>query len=301
MNEQFATVGDIELCYETFGDPSDPPMLMIMGLGAQMVAWNTDFIAELVERGFFVIRFDNRDSGRSTKLRHARPPTPLELATRRAGAAATYTLSDMAADAAGLLDHLGIESAHVVGASMGGMIAQMLAAEHPDRVRSLASIMSTTGSRLAGQPALRTYPFLLKRAPDDREQFIERAVALFRIVGSTAFERDEDELRRMIGLSFDRGVSAAATGRQLAAIAASGNRTAALRRIKAPTVVIHGNKDVLVRPSGGKATARAIPGARLEPIEGMGHDLPRGVWPRIVTAIEQNAARATEPAPARAA
>ena len=299
MNEQFARVGDIELCYETFGDPADPPMLMVMGLGAQMVAWPEDLIRELVERGFFVVRYDNRDAGRSTWLRDVPPPKPVELATRRTNAA--YTLDDMAADAAGLLDHLGVESAHVVGASMGGMIAQMLAARHPDRVRSLASIMSTTGSRIYGQPALRAYPFLLKRAPAERDAFVERAVQLFRIVGSTGFERDEDELRRTVGLAFDRGVSAAATGRQLAAIVASGNRTRRLRRIKAPTVVIHGTTDKLVGASGGRATARAIPGARLELIEGMGHDLPRGAWPRIVGAIERNAARATEPVAARAA
>ena len=291
MNEQFASVGDVELCYETLGDPTDPPLLLVMGLGAQMVAWNEGFCAQLVERGFFVIRFDNRDSGRSTRLRHVRPPGPAELATRRLRNVA-YTLSDMASDAAGLLDHLGIGSAHVAGASMGGMVAQMLAAEHPDRVRSLASIMSTTGGRFVGQPMLKAYPFLLRRAPNEREAVVERAVRLFRVVGSTGFERDEDELRRMMGLSFDRGISAAGTGRQLAAIVASGNRTAALRRIKAPTVVIHGTGDPLVRPSGGRATARAIPGARLELIDGMGHDLPRDLWPRFVDLIAENAERA---------
>jgi pimeloyl-ACP methyl ester carboxylesterase len=300
VSEQFAQVGDVELCYETFGDPSDPPLLLVMGLGAQMIAWNDDFVAELVGRGFYVIRFDNRDCGRSTKLSHVRPPGPRELVTRRVGPVA-YTLSDMAADAAGLLDHLGIGSAHLVGASMGGMIAQTLAAEHPHRVRSLASIMSTTGGLFVGRPAYRAYPFLLKRAPNEREAFVERAVQLFRIVGSTGFERSEDDLRDMIGRSFDRGISAAGTGRQLAAIIASGNRTPALRRIKAPTVVIHGSVDKLVGPSGGRATARAIPNARLELVKGMGHDLPRGAWPRLLDAIELNAARASEPAEARAA
>jgi pimeloyl-ACP methyl ester carboxylesterase len=197
----------------------------------------------------------------------------------------------MADDAAGLLDHLGIESAHVTGASMGGMIAQMLAAGHPDRVRSLASIMSSTGSRVTGQPRLRAYPVLLRRPPRDREQYVEALIRLFAIIGSPGFERDVEGLRELAGHGFDRGVSAAGTGRQMAAILASGNRTAALRRIQAPTVVIHGTADKLVSPSGGKATARAIPGARLVLVRGMGHDIPRGAWPQIVGAIAENADR----------
>jgi len=290
MNEQFATVGEVELCYDTFGSPEDPAMLLIMGLGTQMIAWHEDFCRELVSRGFFVIRFDNRDCGRSTHFDRVPPPTIPQLLTRRLPHVA-YTLDDMADDAAGLLDHLGIESAHVTGASMGGMIAQMLAAGHPDRVRSLASIMSSTGSRRTGQPRPRAYPVLLRRPPRDREQYVEALVRLFGIVGSPGFERDVEGLREMVGQSFDRGVSAAGTGRQMAAILASGNRTPALRRIQAPTVVIHGTADKLVSPSGGKATARAIPGARLVLIPGMGHDLPRGAWPDIVRAIAENANR----------
>ena len=292
MNEQFATVGDVELCYETFGSPEDPAMLLIMGLGTQMIAWHEDFCAELVSRGFFVIRYDNRDCGRSTKFDRVPPPTIPQLLTRRLRHVA-YTLEDMADDAAGLLDHLEIESAHVTGASMGGMIAQTLAARHPDRVRSLASIMSSTGSRVSGQPRLRAYPVLLRRPPRDREQYVEALIRLFGIIGSPGFERDVEGLREMAGLGFDRGVSAAGTGRQMAAILASGNRTAALRRIQAPTVVIHGTADKLVSPSGGKATARAIPGARLVLVRGMGHDMPRGAWPQIVGAIAENADRAS--------
>ena len=292
MNEQFATVGDVELCYETFGSPEDPAMLLIMGLGTQMIAWHEDFCAELVSRGFFVIRYDNRDCGRSTKFDRVPPPTIPQLLTRRLRHVA-YTLEDMADDAAGLLDHLGIESAHVTGASMGGMIAQTLAARHPDRVRSLASIMSSTGSRVSGQPRLRAYPVLLRRPPRDREQYVEALIRLFAIIGSPGFERDVEGLRELAGHGFDRGVSAAGTGRQMAAILASGNRTAALRRIQAPTVVIHGTADKLVSPSGAKATARAIPGARLVLVRGMGHDMPRGAWPQIVGAIAENADRAS--------
>jgi pimeloyl-ACP methyl ester carboxylesterase len=206
-----------------------------------------------------------------------------------------YTLEDMADDAAGLLDALGIERAHVVGASMGGMIAQSLAARHPARVASLVSIMSTTGNRFKGQPAFRVYPALLARPPRTKEESVERITRLFKVIGSPAFEHDELELREMVTLSWDRGPSPAGPGRQLAAIIASGDRTPDVRRISAPTLVIHGTKDRLVRPSGGRATARAIPGARLLMIHGMGHDLPRGAWPRLLDAITENAARAADP------
>jgi pimeloyl-ACP methyl ester carboxylesterase len=287
MNEEFAKVGDVELCYERLGDPSDPPMLLVMGLGTQMLAWHEDFCAMLVDRGFHVIRFDNRDAGRSTWIDHP-PPSVRDLLTRRPRDPA-YTLDDMAADAAGLLGHLGLGPAHVVGASMGGMIAQMLAANHPDRVLSLTSIMSTTGSRWAGQPALRTYPILLRSMPRDRDAYVEAAVGIWRVLGSPGFDRDEAAVRERSARSFDRGVSSAATGRQLAAILASGDRTEALRRIEAPTLVIHGSADKLVAPSGGCATARAIPGARLMLVDGMGHDLPRGAWPRLVEAIARHA------------
>jgi pimeloyl-ACP methyl ester carboxylesterase len=290
-DEHFATVGDVELCYETFGDPASPPMLLIMGLGTQMIAWHDELCGQLARRGYFVVRYDNRDVGRSSRIDGVRPPTPSEIVRRRPGRVA-YTLSDMARDGAGLLDHLGLESAHVVGASMGGMIAQTLAVEAPERVRSLTSIMSNTGSRWTGQPAVGLYPVLLRRPPAGRDAYAEFTVQLMRRIGSPGFERDEDDLREMARLAFDRGLSAAGTGRQLAAIMASGDRSAALRRIAAPTLVIHGSADRLVRPSGGRATARAIPGARLMLVEGMGHDLPRGAWPRLVDAIAEHAAAA---------
>ena len=300
MNEQFATVGDLNLCYETFGDSGDPALLLIMGLATQMLGWNEDFCRQLADRGFFVIRFDNRDIGRSTRLDSVPPPKPVELLTRRLKRV-PYTLNDMADDAAGLLDALGIDRAHVVGASMGGMIAQSLAARRPERVRSLVSIMSTTGNRFRGQPALRVYPSFLARPPRTKEESVERIIRLFKIVGSPGFERDEAELRAMTAASWDRGHSPAGPGRQIAAIIASGDRTPDVRRITAPTLVIHGTKDRLVRPSGGRATAKAIPGARLLMIDGMGHDLPPGAWPRILDAIAENAARAGDPSGQRAA
>jgi pimeloyl-ACP methyl ester carboxylesterase len=293
MAEQTAHVGDIDIAYETFGDPSDPAVLLVMGLATQMIAWNDDFCAELAARGFHVIRFDNRDVGRSTAMRDLPVPSLPQLVLRSKNAAG-YTLSDMAADAVGLLDELGIDKAHVVGASMGGMIAQTIAIEHPERVLSLASIMSNTGSRWNGQPKLATYRVLLGVPPKEREAFIEHVLAVYRLIGSKGFDRNEDDLRDMAARSYDRGRNPAGSGRQLGAIIASGDRTARLKRLDVPTVVIHGTVDRLVNPSGGRATAKAIPGARFVPIAGMGHDLPRGAWPQIIRAITENAARARE-------
>jgi pimeloyl-ACP methyl ester carboxylesterase len=270
-----------------------------MGLGTQMIGWPEEFCAELVERGFYVIRYDNRDVGRSTHFDDVPPPTLGQLLLRRPRHVA-YTLADLADDGAGLLDQLGIDAAHVVGASMGGMVAQLLAARRPERVRSLVSIMSSTGSRWSGQPALRVFPYFLRRPAAGKEAFVERIVKLFGVVGSPGFEPDEQAIREIAELSFERSDDAAGTGRQLAGILASGNRVADLRRITAPTLVIHGTADPLVRPSGGRATARAIPGARLMLIEGMGHDLPRGAWPQIIDAVAQNAAAPTRADPIRA-
>jgi pimeloyl-ACP methyl ester carboxylesterase len=291
MDERFCDVGGgIRLCYDTFGDPADPALLLVMGLGTQMVAWHEDFCAMLVDEGFRVVRFDNRDIGRSTHMDGAPTPTLAQLLMRRPPAA--YRLEDMAGDTAGLLDGLGIGAAHVVGASMGGMIAQTLAATRPDRVLSLASIMSTTGGRLVGQPALRVMPIFLKQAPRDRDAFIDHTETLFKTIGSSGIQRDDEELREVAGLMYDRGLDPAGTSRQLAAIIASGNRTHALRRITAPTVVIHGTADRLVRPSGGRATVRAIAGSKLVKVDGMGHDLPRAAWDQVVAAIVENAQRA---------
>ena len=288
MAEQFCDVGNgISLCYERFGSESDPPMLLIMGLATQMIGWPDEFCAQLAGRGFHVVRFDNRDIGRSTRI-HGRPPTPQQLLTRKIEPV-LYTLSDMATDSAGLLRELGIAPAHVVGASMGGMIAQTLAAEHPDVVLSLVSIMSTTGNRWKGQPKFSIYRYLLRRAPEEREAFIEYNTKLFETIGSRGLPFDRDRVRDMVARSYDRGRDPAAPGRQLGAIIASGDRTAQLRTIRAPTLVIHGSKDPLIRRSGGKATARAIPGARLMVVEGMGHDLPDAAWPQLVEAIAGHA------------
>jgi pimeloyl-ACP methyl ester carboxylesterase len=288
MAEEFCDVGrGVTLCYETFGDPDDPPILMIMGLATQMIAWPDELCEGLAERGFYVVRFDNRDIGRSTHFDFS-PPSIKQMLTRRLPDE-QYTLSDMAVDTAGLLQKLDLAPAHVVGASMGGMIGQMLAAEHPELVRSLTSIMATTGTRWQGQPALSVYRYLLRPPPRDREGYIQRSAEVFGLVGSTGFERDEQYIRERAARSFDRGFDVRAGGRQLGAIVASGDRTKVLKRIKAPTLVIHGTVDKMVRPSGGRATAKAIPGARLMMIEGMGHDLPRGVWPQIVDAISEHA------------
>lgn len=286
----------IELAYETFGDPSARPVLLIMGLATQMIAWDEEFCGMLAERGFRVVRFDNRDIGRSTKIRSAGVPNLLDLLVGRGRP--EYRLRDMAADTVGLMDHLGVEAAHLVGASMGGMIAQCAAIGHPRRVRSLCSIMSTTGSRRVGHPSYKTFGLLLGKPPREREAAIERVVKTFRTIGSPAYPFEEQRIRELADRSFDRGHSQAGIARQLHAITASGDRTHQLRKLRLPAVVIHGRSDVLVNPSGGRATARAIPAARLKMIEGMGHDMPRPLWPTFVEEISCNAARAPQEKPA---
>ncbi len=292
MSEQTARVGEIELAYEMSGEPDAAPMLLIMGLGTQMIFWPDDFVGELAARGFRPIRFDNRDAGRSTAIEGGPPPDPMAAIAGNVASAA-YTLEDMADDAAGLLAHLGIGAAHVVGASMGGMIAQTLAIRHGSRVRSLASIMSTTGERAVSMPKAQALPALLTPPPDDRDGMVEWAVRTGAVIGSPGFDRDEAWVRDVAGRAYDRGRNPMGTARQLMAIAASGDRTEALRALDVPTVVIHGEEDPLIPVGGGRATAAAIPEAELVTIPGMGHDLPRGAWPTIIEAIVANAARAT--------
>lgn len=293
MSERFCDVGrGVTLCYETFGERSDPTAILIMGLAVQMVGWHEDFCRQLAARGLHVVRFDNRDIGRSTHMR-GRPPTILELLTR-SRRAARYSLGDMAEDTLGLLRELELDSAHMIGASMGGMIAQTLAARHPRAVRSLTSIMSNTGSMRSGQPSPRTYPVLLRRAPSGREPYIEHAVGMFAKIGSRGLPRNVDDLREMATVSYDRDHDPEGPGRQLAAILAAGDRTRELRAITAPTLVIHGTADPLINSSGGRATARAIAGAKLMMIKGMGHDLPRAFWPELIDAIATHALRAEE-------
>jgi pimeloyl-ACP methyl ester carboxylesterase len=300
MSEQFCDVGrGITLCYETFGDPSDPTALLIMGLGTQMLAWQEDFCTGLADRGLHVVRFDNRDVGRSTHVAGA-PPTVRQLLLRSKHAA-HYTLVDLAQDAAGLLTELELAPAHVIGASMGGMIAQTLAYTHPHMVRSLVSIMSNTGNIRSGQPSIRLYSMLMGRPPREREAYIAHMDGVFARIGSSGLPRDVAETRAVAAASYDRDRDPRGPGRQLAAIIASGDRTAQLRHITAPTLVIHGTADPLVSPSGGRATARAIPGARLMTVAGMGHDLPRAAWPQLVTAIAEHAASADASAAERRA
>src|SRR3954470_20365036 len=299
MPERFVRVSDeIELCYETFGDPADPTALMIMGLATQMIAWPDEMCEQLAARGFFVVRFDNRDAGRSTHVK-GRPPTVREL-LMRSKKPARYRLSDMADDAAGLLRTLDLAPAHVIGASMGGMIAQTIAARHPDQVLSLTSIMSHTGSRWKGQPSPLLYPIFLRRPAEGREQAIERITKVFKAIGSRGLPQDPDIIRSIAERSYDRDPDPRGPGRQLAAIIASGDRTAELRDVKAPTLVIHGTDDRLVGLSGGRATAKAISGAKLLKIKGMGHDLPRAAWARIIDAIVENTRRAADARSARA-
>lgn len=291
MDEQFCDLQNgITLCYETFGERSDPTALLIMGLGTQMVAWHEDFCRELAEAGFYVVRFDNRDIGHSTHLQGP-PPTIRQLLTR-SKRAAQYRLSDMADDAARLLAELDLAPAHVIGASMGGMIAQTLAAQRPELVLSLTSIMSNTGALSNGQPALRLYPFFLRRPAAGPAAYVKHFERLFTAIGSTGLPRDLEEIRELARISYDRDHDPAGPGRQLAAIIASGDRTAEVREISAPTLVVHGTADPLVRPSGGRATARAIRGARLLKVPGMGHDLPRAIWSELIDAIAANATRA---------
>jgi pimeloyl-ACP methyl ester carboxylesterase len=243
-----------------------------------------------------VIRFDNRDAGLSTKIRG-----PVPNIVRLASGLPTkvpYLLSDMAADTFGLLDHLGIERAHVVGTSMGGMIAQTMAIEAPDRVLSLASMMSTTGDRWVGTPKLRLWTMFMRRAPRDRDAYVRYFSRVFRMIGSPGYRPDDERVRELAGASYDRCHYPAGTGRQLGAIMASGSRTAALRDLDVPTVVIHGESDPLLPVRAGIATARAIPGAELIAIPGMGHDMPRELWPTFVDAIVRNAERAATPAAA---
>src|SRR6476646_9156917 len=279
--ERLAPVNGIEIAYQEIGDPDGEPLLLIMGLAVQMIGWDEEFCAMLAERGFRVIRFDNRDIGHSTLLDDAGVANRLDALFGRRSTA-PYLLRDMAADTEGLMDHLGIDAAHLVGASMGGMIAQTIAIHQPQRIRSLVSMMSTTGNRWLGLPSWRAFGVLMANQPQQREAAIERAVHTFKTIGSPAYPMDEEHFREVAGRSYDRSHSRAGVSRQLHAITASGDRTSDLRNVRLPVTVIHGAADLLIRPAAGRATAKAIPGADLCIIDGMGHDLPRPLWPTIV-------------------
>ncbi len=287
--ERLAPCNGVELAYQEVGDPDGEPLLLVMGLATQMLAWDEEFCALLAERGFRVVRFDNRDIGHSTKLDDAGVPGRLDLFLGRNPA---YRLSDMAADTVGLLDHLEIESAHVAGVSMGGMIGQTLAIEHRERVRSLVSMHSTTGNRWVGTPTPKVFRQMLSPAPRNRDEFIARIRRTYELIGSPAYPTDQERLRRVAEASWERGHNPRGVLRQMHAVTSSGDRTAALRKVDLPVTVIHGTRDTLIRPSGGRATARAIPGARLRIVEGMGHDLPRELWPLFADEFSDVAARA---------
>jgi pimeloyl-ACP methyl ester carboxylesterase len=287
---QRAPVGDLEIAYESFGDPADPPVLLVMGLATQMLGWDERFCRQLADHGFRVIRFDNRDIGLSTHLTEAGLPdvAALLLGGIQDSPAPPYTLLDMARDTVGLLDALGLESAHVVGASMGGMIAQQLAVGHSDRVRSLTSIMSTP-SREVGKARPEAMAALFLPPPRDSDQAAERALQVYRVIGSPGYPLDERRLADVARRSFARGHDAAGVIRQLSAIAVSPDRTPGLRELRVPTLVIHGEDDPLVEVDGGTATANAVPGARLVVIPGMGHNLPEPLWPQVVDEIVTHA------------
>jgi len=288
-----AQANGVELEYEVVGDPAARPLLLVQGLGAQLVSIEERFCAELAARGFKVIRFDNRDVGLSTRLDGAGTP---DLAAIWAGdhSSLAYTLDDLADDAAGLLDAVGVRRAHVAGISLGGMIAQLLAIRHPEKVLSLASIMSTTGDRRVGQPSAEGAGVLFTPMPAERDRYLEQAVANARLaLTGSAFPFDPDAIRRVAARGYDRAYDPGGVGRQLAAALAATDRTEALRSLRVPTLVVHGDVDRLVGVSGGEATAAAVPSARLLRIPGLGHELPPGAWPTVADAIADNASRAS--------
>ena len=286
-------VNEIELEYETFGDSDDPPLLLVMGLGAQMISWDDDFCEALVGRGFYVIRFDNRDVGLSSKVEAGEIDIVATAMAAFSGedVLAPYLLSDMGDDAWGLLDSLGIDRVHLVGASMGGMIAQTMATQQPARVLSLTSIMSMTGERGYGEPDPSVVPLLLERPPSERDAAIENSVEGSRLIGSPDYF-DDEWARDRAARAYDRSFYPRGVGHQLCAVLASGSRDEALRSLDVPTLVIHGTVDPLVSPSGGEHTAECIQGSELLMLEGMGHDLPVHFWSQVIDAICSVAARA---------
>jgi pimeloyl-ACP methyl ester carboxylesterase len=287
-----ARANGIDIEYETFGDPTDPVMLLIMGLGGQLIVWDDELCTQLAGHGFRVIRYDNRDVGLSTKIEGG--PVPDIMAVVQGDRSSVpYSLDDMAADANGLLDALGIESANVVGASMGGMIAQVLAIDHPDRVLSLASIMSTTGDPSVGAPTPEAMAVLMRPPAEERDAVIAGEVETSKAIGSPGFPFDEERTRRRAAAAYDRSFYPQGVARQVAAVVSASDRTERLSHIDVPTVVIHGTADPLVTPSGGEATVKAIPGAELIMVEGMGHELPPGSWPTVVDAVVRNAKAAS--------
>ena len=292
MSELTLQSNGITICYDEFGNKTAPAILLVMGLGTQMIAWTEEFCMELAAKGYRVIRFDNRDVGLSQKFDEQKPPNivlsalcgmlnlPLKI---------PYTLMDMANDALGVLDALSINKAHIVGASMGGMIGQLLAANYPERVLSLTSIMSTSGLRSLPGPSIKVIKLMLAKRGGTTEEYVATSMKLWRVIGSPAYVPNEEELRERILRSYNRSFYPSGYGRQLAAINAWGDRVKELKAIKVPTLVIHGKADVLVPVEGGIDTARHIKGAKLELFDGMGHDLPRPLLSQFSQLIHENA------------
>ncbi|MFT4081313.1 MAG: alpha/beta hydrolase [Nocardioides sp.] len=291
--EQVAPVGGgIQLCYQTFGDPAGDPLLLVMGLGGPMLWWDEGLCQLLAAAGFYVVRYDNRDTGRSTILTGDVGVSHLAGAFAGLRVRAPYAMSDLADDAAGLLDHLGIERAHLFGVSMGGMIVQTLAIAHPDRVASLVSTMSTTGRRSVGYQHPSIYPQMLRRPPAGEQEYVERSLVGARLTGSPGYPEPEDSVRRRAVATWARGIHPDGTARQMLAVLTQPDRTADLGRLDVPAAVVHGLADKMVHVSGGRATAVAIPRAELMLIDGMGHDLPVPLWERFVRVVRRTADRA---------
>ena len=288
----FAKANGIELCYDTFGDPASPPLLLIMGLAAQMIAWDDDFCAQLAARGYHVIRFDNRDIGLSTRFTEAGVPdvsAAFMTAMQGKPVKAPYVLRDMAADAVGLLDSLGIARAHVVGASMGGAIAQTMAIHHAPRLRTLTSIMSTTGAPGLPPPKPEALAMLFKPTPTEQAAYFESYQQTWKVLRAGSFPLDEARDLTRAGQNFARGLNPAGVARQLMAILASGSRKEALAGVTVPTLVIHGDADPLVPVECGVDTSRSVPGAKLVILKDMGHALPISMWPQIIDTIAAHA------------
>jgi pimeloyl-ACP methyl ester carboxylesterase len=282
----------VDLCYQTFGDPAEEALLLVMGLGGPMTWWDPAFCQMLADRGFYVIRYDNRDAGRSSKVSGRINRRKIVASFAGLKAKTPYSMQDMADDAFALLDHLERDAAHVVGISMGGMIVQTMALSQPKRVLSLTSIMSTTGRRTVGWQDPRLLPLLAARRDTSREQYVETSARLWRMIGSPHFPDSDDSIRERAGETWDRGISRAGVARQMGAILTQPDRSRALRGLRVPALVIHGTHDKMVHVSGGRATSQAIPGSELLLVPGMGHDVPRDLHETFVDAIRRVADRA---------
>ncbi len=295
-DERFAEANGIRIAYDTFGKPADPPLLLVMGLGMQMLAWDDLFCERLAIKGYWVIRFDNRDIGRSSILESAMTPGIWQMISAglfHRPLSAPYRLKDMAADALGLMDAMDIRAAHVVGASMGGMIAQEMAIRYSSRLLTMTSIMSTTGDTRLQNASLKIRLQLLKRSPVEKHAYEEHIVSLFKLLNGSYYPFDETRYRRLAADIFKRGLHPEGIARQLAAVIASGSRKEKLFEVITPALIIHGDADPLIPLAHGQATADAIPEAKLHIVHGMGHTMPEAAWPEIIDTIIRHAAAAS--------